>query len=321
MSAPGYFPFFPTDFIDGVRGMPLEEVGAYILLLCGMYQKGGRIPDELRYITALTGMPPQKWPFIRRKLMERGKLSEPEPGQLSNGRVIKEMMRQAARIEARRDAQSAGGKKSAAKRAAARAANPAQEPTPGTIPGNPGGVVPDKSLETPDAAQVDSRLKTQEITVGSPVSTKEVIRETVIPTHTPPPRPSRAGAARVRVDGNNPPGFDAWWALYPRKDDKGHARAAYAAALRKGATVEQLLDGLRAYQFDVRPKFRPLPATWLNGERWLAEADSEPELDPVLAALGLTAERALAAMAPSTPAPDTPPPSQPPVLAVQGRAP
>lgn len=64
--------------------------------------------------------------------------------------------------------------------------------------------------------------------------------------------------------------FDAWWAEYPRKRDKGHAMKAYKAARRK-ASAEELLSGLRAHlpEFQARPPDRvPYPATWLNGECW-----------------------------------------------------
>lgn len=50
-----------------------------------------------------------------------------------------------------------------------------------------------------------------------------------------------------------------------------------------------LLAGLRRYRFNPDPSYRPHPATWLNGERWLDD-DGAGGIDPVLAAAGLTAE-------------------------------
>jgi hypothetical protein len=63
--------------------------------------------------------------------------------------------------------------------------------------------------------------------------------------------------------------FDAFWKLYPLKKDKGHARLAYAKAL-KIATAAEINDGLdRAIPgLRKRPEFIPYAATWLNGERW-----------------------------------------------------
>jgi hypothetical protein len=82
------------------------------------------------------------------------------------------------------------------------------------------------------------------------------------------------------------PGFAEFWNNYPRKDDKGHARKAWIKARRTTLPAE-ILAGLRGYNFSENPRFVPLPATWLNGERWLAAAEADT-FDPVLRAMGLT---------------------------------
>lgn len=71
--------------------------------------------------------------------------------------------------------------------------------------------------------------------------------------------------------------FENWWANYPRKDGKGQARKAFRAALKK-ATIDELHAGLRRYADTVarsERKFIAMPATWLNGERWLDETTTE----------------------------------------------
>ncbi len=68
--------------------------------------------------------------------------------------------------------------------------------------------------------------------------------------------------------------FSSFWRAYPRKDDKGHARKAWKAALKK-APETAIIAGLRRYQFNDDRKYQPLAATWLNGERW---GDQPPEL-------------------------------------------
>lgn len=82
-------------------------------------------------------------------------------------------------------------------------------------------------------------------------------------------------------------GFEAFWQRYPRRDSKGHARKAWVTATRK-APPGEILAGLERYPFSENPKYQPLPATWLNGERWLTEGDDG--FDPVLRAVGLTPE-------------------------------
>lgn len=64
--------------------------------------------------------------------------------------------------------------------------------------------------------------------------------------------------------------FDDFWAVYPRRSDKGHARTAWAKAVRK-ADVSVLVDAARRFGEDPNlpeAKFIPLASTWLNGERW-----------------------------------------------------
>lgn len=82
--------------------------------------------------------------------------------------------------------------------------------------------------------------------------------------------PASAAAERVRDT------FDAFWEVYPKKRDKGHAFKAYRSALKK-ASADEILEGLRRQLPMLRQaedRFRPYAATWLNGERW-ADDDAE----------------------------------------------
>ena len=72
--------------------------------------------------------------------------------------------------------------------------------------------------------------------------------------------------------------FDSWWLQYPRKDAKVPAKRAYKTA-RKSATAQVILNGIICQKPRLiavtDPKFIPLPATWLNSQRWL---DETPDL-------------------------------------------
>lgn len=76
--------------------------------------------------------------------------------------------------------------------------------------------------------------------------------------------------------------FEAFWDLYPKKVAKGQAAKAHKAALKK-ADADAILEGLRghlpAFAKSER-QFIPNPATWLNGERWGDDLDTEVEDDP-----------------------------------------
>jgi hypothetical protein len=66
--------------------------------------------------------------------------------------------------------------------------------------------------------------------------------------------------------------FDEFWSIYPRRQGKGDARRAFAKALRK-AKLAEVLAGVERLRDDPNlpvdePSLIPMPATWLNQERW-----------------------------------------------------
>ena len=74
--------------------------------------------------------------------------------------------------------------------------------------------------------------------------------------------------------------FEDWWKLYPRKVGKLDAAKAYAAAIKKGSTDVELLDGLRRFCDLVHSRatdrtFIPHPGTWLRQGRWADEEGNQ----------------------------------------------
>ena len=64
--------------------------------------------------------------------------------------------------------------------------------------------------------------------------------------------------------------FEEFYAAYPRKEGKGQAAKAWRVAVKK-AEPDLVMAGLkrRLPSWDATEKrFIPLPASWLNGERW-----------------------------------------------------
>lgn len=81
---------------------------------------------------------------------------------------------------------------------------------------------------------------------------------------------NRTEARETRDDSD----FEEWYRIYPRHEGKGHALKAYWNA-RKSTDPSTLLAGSEKAKkrwAGSDPKFIPLPATWLNGQRWLDEA-------------------------------------------------
>lgn len=64
------------------------------------------------------------------------------------------------------------------------------------------------------------------------------------------------------------PDFKIFYNSYPRKEGKGQARRAFNTAKKK-VSLEKMLASLEKHKKKWQdPKYIPLPATWLNGERW-----------------------------------------------------
>jgi hypothetical protein len=73
--------------------------------------------------------------------------------------------------------------------------------------------------------------------------------------------------------------FDVFWNAYPRRVGKGHARKAFEKATRL-ASAHEIIEGAKKFALHVadrEPQYIPHPTTWLNGERW--EDDLETEVD------------------------------------------
>ena len=70
--------------------------------------------------------------------------------------------------------------------------------------------------------------------------------------------------------------FEKFWTLYPRREGKAAATRAWAKAI-KAADVPTIAAGLRTavagWEADrTERRYIPLPASWLNGQRWTDEA-------------------------------------------------
>jgi hypothetical protein len=82
-----------------------------------------------------------------------------------------------------------------------------------------------------------------------------------------PPKP-KASAVRAA-----PPGFDEFWAIFPRHVAKSAAVKAFEKATNV-VGVDTIIEGAKRYRDDPNrsDQFTAHPSTWLNGGRW----DDEP---------------------------------------------
>ncbi len=85
-----------------------------------------------------------------------------------------------------------------------------------------------------------------------------------------PPTPGKRGSGSVH---GFPPGFEAFWAAYPRKTAKPDAVRAFARLKPSESVLQAMLAALARQAASEQwtkdgGQFIPHPATWLNKRRW-----------------------------------------------------
>lgn len=93
------------------------------------------------------------------------------------------------------------------------------------------------------------------------------------------PEPVATPEAPVKPAEKPADGFTEWWPHYPKKVKKLDAEKAYRAALKRGVTPKELLDGLQCQKAawkakGTEPQYIPYPATWLRAGSWEDELDA-----------------------------------------------
>ena len=104
-------------------------------------------------------------------------------------------------------------------------------------------------------------------------------REEGVATSTPAPEPVAVPEAPAKPAEKPADGFTEWWPHYPKKVKKLDAEKAYKAALKRGVTPKELLDGLQRQKAawkakGTEPQYIPYPATWLRAGSWDDELDA-----------------------------------------------
>lgn len=95
-----------------------------------------------------------------------------------------------------------------------------------------------------------------------------------LPIATPTPKDPARKETKKPADS-----FAEWWPHYPRKVKKLDAEKAYRAALKRGVTPEELIQGLQRQKAawkakGTEPQYIPYPATWLRAGSWEDELDT-----------------------------------------------
>lgn len=119
-------------------------------------------------------------------------------------------------------------------------------------------------------------------------------------THNNPSEPKKADSVSVSVSASVSVskslaeksaiqiGFDSFYSLYPKKINRKDAGMKYAVALKKGATIQTIHEGLKKSislwdTEKTEKKYIPAPDVWLNKEKWNDESEAKVETTDKLA--------------------------------------
>lgn len=93
-----WFKFFPQDFLGATAALSAQQVGAYTLLLCEYYRRGGPVPDDRQSIYILCRCQSSSdRAGVDRVLRDHFELRD---GYWRNGRADKEILTRTSRKKA-----------------------------------------------------------------------------------------------------------------------------------------------------------------------------------------------------------------------------
>lgn len=129
MSGRAWYKRYPSDYLHATMPLNLPQKGAYGVALDLMYEHGGPIADDPKWLARVCGCSIQQWRKIRQELIDIGKLTITEDGRLSNGRMMREMLKQ----RGEGDVLSAAGRRGGTRTQAQKRAKTPQKPLNSTI--------------------------------------------------------------------------------------------------------------------------------------------------------------------------------------------
>lgn len=131
----------------------------------------------------------------------------------------------------------------------------------------------------PTRAQLEVKREQARERMNRVRANKQGTSQEVTPTPTRPDPTNKNTPSRKRSDSDKAgPDFDAFWAVYPKREGKEAAARAWLKAV-KIADAATITAGARAavalWTAENRERqFIPHPATWLNGGRWQDETQA-----------------------------------------------
>lgn len=106
--------------------------------------------------------------------------------------------------------------------------------------------------------------------------------------------PSAPAVTKHRKPKTDSPGFDEFWASYPKHQGKAAAKKAWNAIAPDDDLLQRILSAIEGQKRDNPSwkdsggRFIPLPSTWLNGSRWDDEMQTEKSSSSKFSDIGVT---------------------------------
>lgn len=276
---------YPADILHGTMALTVAEKGAYNVVLDLMYDRGGPILDDAKWLARQCGCSMQLWRTLRTGLIDHGKLVVTEDGRLTNERATREIARNEAEAESLREAGRAGGlAKKYAENVAVNSADHSDNNGLAEKGLNLIDIVDTSGDATTKLAESSRFVGTKLDLFGEELANNNSLAEKgleAVPETRVLDRKEGRKISSLRSDscpplpGGEPDGFPRFYRAYPRKDSRTDACRAYVKAL-KTASEEEIFSGLIGYQFSSDRHYQPMAATWLNKGRWQHEPDTPP---------------------------------------------
>lgn len=114
MSRLNWHPRYHRAFLEGTQRLSLEERGCYTTILDLIYDRGGPIPDDARWLAGWMNCSVRKWNVIRSALIAAGKIiieGEGDDAVIRNERADVEIDTQSARRRVNAESGAKGGRK------------------------------------------------------------------------------------------------------------------------------------------------------------------------------------------------------------------
>jgi uncharacterized protein YdaU (DUF1376 family) len=227
------FRFYPADFMGSpdVQAMDLEEVGAYVFLLCMAWQseRHGHLEDNEDRLRRLARMSPTQWARSRDLLLR--KFPVVEPGWRANARMVLEAGKQQSFSES----QSAKGKRGGRPRKAddkLGLSNEKPELSSGLSPEKPSvSVSASASVVASEAASGDNNISgPSEPHPDASLSGDNAKGPQLVSMN---PKNTRKRKTELGTDKSYSPQFLAAYGRYPKHEEKSASEDQWFSAVRR----------------------------------------------------------------------------------------